>query len=380
MGAGIVGSSLAIGLARLGHKVTVVERSTLGPGPESFGIDVRSVAITPVSKEFLASLDLWEETLAQPYRAMSIWEAHGVANLDFDAKEMDQNCLGWIVEAKKIQLDIWKKLDSESVSKITAGPTGLSILGDGIELEFENESLNFEFLIGADGVNSFVRNQLGIPLKKVSSHHHALASIVRSDLVHDGVALQKFLDAGPIAALPSTSSNVRTIIWSQTEELAKSRQQLADEDFADLVERTFDDRIGRIEEVGKRFIFPLLQKRVESFAPNKRVVLLGDAARSIHPLAGFGANIGLEDVRSLLEVVSEKGLDDESAIRRYSIRRQIRSDYVIYLLESILRAYTSIGPRFSWLRNTAIDFFNKQGWIKKQIVREASGYGPISRF
>ena len=101
MGAGIVGSSLAIGLARLGHKVTVVERSTLGPGPESFGIDVRSVAITPVSKEFLTSLDLWEETLAQPYRAMSIWEAHGVANLDFDAKEMDQNCLGWIVEAKK---------------------------------------------------------------------------------------------------------------------------------------------------------------------------------------------------------------------------------------------------------------------------------------
>ena len=380
MGAGIVGSSLATGLARLGHEVTVVERSTLGPGPESFGIDVRSVAITPASKEFLASLDLWEETLAQPYRAMSIWEAHGVSNLDFDAKEMEQNCLGWIVEAKKTQRDIWKKLDSESVSKVTAGPTGLSILEDGIELEFEDESLNFEFLIGADGVNSFVRNQLDIPLKKVSSHHYALAGIVRSDLVHDGVALQKFLDVGPIAALPSTSSNVRTIIWSQTEELAKSRQQLADEDFADLVERTFDDRIGRIEEVGKRFIFPLLQQRVESFAPKKRLVLLGDAARSIHPLAGFGANIGLEDVRSLLEVVSEKGLDDESAIHRYSIRRQIRSDYVIYLLESILRAYTSIGPRFSWLRNTAIDFFNKQGWIKKQIVREASGYGPISRF
>ena len=133
MGAGIVGSSLAIGLARLGLEVTVVERSTLGPGPESFGIDVRSVAITPASKEFLASLDLWDETLAQPYRAMSIWETHGVSNLDFNAKEMEQNCLGWIVEAKKIQLDIWKKLDSESVAKITAGPTGLSILGDGIE-------------------------------------------------------------------------------------------------------------------------------------------------------------------------------------------------------------------------------------------------------
>ena len=78
LGAGIIGSSLAIGLARLGHEVTVVERSPLGPGPESFGIDVRSVAITPASKEFLASLDLWEETLAQPYRAMSIWEAHGL--------------------------------------------------------------------------------------------------------------------------------------------------------------------------------------------------------------------------------------------------------------------------------------------------------------
>ncbi len=380
LGAGIVGSSLAIGLARLGHKVTVIEQSTPGSGPESFGIDVRSVAITPASKEFLASLDLWNETLAEPYKSMSIWEGHGVANLDFDAREMEQQCLGWIVEAKKIQVDVWEKLDSEGVSKITAGPTSLSTLGDKIELEFDNKRVNFEFLIGADGVNSFVRSQLGIPLRKVSSNHYALASIVRSDLAHDGVALQQFLDAGPIAALPSTSSNVRTIIWSQTEELAKSRLQLAGEDFADLVERTFDNRIGRIEEVGKRFVFPLLQQRVESFVPNKRVVLLGDAARSIHPLAGFGANIGLEDVRSLLEVVSDKGFDDERAMQRYSIRRQIRSDYVIYLLESILRAYTNVGPRFSWLRNTAIDFVNKQGWIKKQIVREASGFGPISRF
>ena len=380
LGAGIIGSSLAIGLARLGYEVSVVERTTPRPGPSSFGIDVRSIAITPASKGFLASLGLWNETLAEPYRSMSIWEDQGVANLDFDSEEVGQTCLGWIVEAKKFQIDIWEKLNSEGVSKITDSPLALSMQEDSVVLSFNDKSLTFDFLVGADGADSFVRSQLATPVKKVSSNHFALASIVKTNFEHDGVALQKFLDAGPIAALPSTSARVRTIIWSQTEELAKDRLQLSDDDFSGLLERTFGSRIGKIEEVGKRFIFPLLQQRVESFAPTKRIVILGDAARSIHPLAGFGANIGLEDVRSLLEVTSEKGLDDESAIQRYSIRRQIRSDYVIYLLEGILGAYTNVGPRFSWLRNTAIDFVNKQAWIKKQIVREASGDGPISRF
>ena len=380
LGAGIIGSSLAIGLARLGYEVSVVERTTPRPGPSSFGIDVRSIAITPASKGFLASLGLWNETLAEPYRSMSIWEDQGVANLDFHSEEVGQTCLGWIVEAKKFQIDIWEKLNSEGVSKITDSPVALSMQEDSVELSFNDKSLTFDFLVGADGADSFVRSQLATPVKKVSSNHFALASIVKTNFEHDGVALQKFLDAGPIAALPSTSARVRTIIWSQTEELAKDRLQLSDEDFSGLLERTFGSRIGKIEKVGKRFIFPLLQQRVESFAPTKRIVILGDAARSIHPLAGFGANIGLEDVRGLLEVTSEKGLDNESAIQRYSIRRQIRSDYVIYLLEGILGAYTNVGPRFSWLRNTAIDFVNKQAWIKKQIVREASGDGPISRF
>ena len=380
LGAGIIGSSLAIGLARLGYRVLVVERNTPRSGPSSFGIDVRSIAITPASKDFLTSLDLWNETIAVPYRSMSIWEDQGVANLDFDCEEIDQTCLGWIVEAKKFQVGVWEKLNQEGVSKITDSPVALSVKEEAIELSFNDKTLTFDFLVGADGADSFVRTQLAIPLKKVSSGHYALASILKSDLEHDGVALQKFLDSGPIAALPSTSAKVRTIIWSQTAELAKHRLQLSEEEFGDLVERTLGHRIGKIEKVGKRFIFPLLQQRVESFAPKKNVVILGDAARSIHPLAGFGANIGLEDVRSLLKIASEKGLNNESAIQRYSIRRQIRSDFVIYLLEGILRAYTNVGPRFSWLRNIAIDFVNKKAWIKKQIAREASGYGPISRF
>ena len=112
LGAGIIGSSLAIGLARLGYEVSVVERTTPRPGPSSFGIDVRSIAITPASKGFLASLGLWNETLAEPYRSMSIWEDQGVANLDFDSEDAGQTCLGWIVEAKKFQIDIWEKLSN----------------------------------------------------------------------------------------------------------------------------------------------------------------------------------------------------------------------------------------------------------------------------
>ena len=380
LGAGIIGSSLAIALARLGYQVALVERSIPSYGPESFGIDVRSIAVSGASKDFLTSLDIWNESLTQPFRSMSVWEKHGVANLDFGCEDMDQGCLGWILEAEKFQVYLWEKLASEDVSLIMNSPTGLSVREDAVELAFVDELQTFDFLVGADGVNSFVRSELSLPVKSVSSNHFALTSIVKTDSPHAGLALQKFLETGPVAALPSKNDVVRTIIWSQSQRLAEERLALTDSEFGGLVEQTFDDRIGKILEVGPRFIFPLLQQRVESFAPNKKVLMIGDAARSIHPLAGFGANIGLEDVRSLIEVASEKGLGNENAMQRYSIRRQIRSDFVIYLLESILGAYTAVGPRFSLLRNAAINFINKRQWVKKQIVKEANGYGPISRF
>ena len=380
LGAGFIGASLAVGLAKQGLDVTVIEQTQPHQGPESFGIDVRSVALSPASMEYLESLEIWPEAFSEPYYALSIWEKHGVSNLIFDAAELGLPNLGWIVEASKFQVALWKKLDSFGVNKLLGRPDSLVINPEEIDVHFSDRCETFDLLIGADGSNSFVRRALSLPVKRTSKGQFALATIVRSQFDHEGIALQKFLDNGPVAALPSSKKNVRTIIWSQSEPEINQKSELSDSELGRQLEDVFGSRFGLIEEIGQRFVFPLKQQRVQSFMPDQRVIMIGDAARTIHPLAGFGANLGFEDAKGLLEVAKSGGLDDLEALNRYARRREIRSDYVIFLMESILRAYSHRSPIFNWLRSVAVGFIDDQAWIKNQIVKEASGLGPIARF
>ena len=118
LGAGFVGASLAVGLSKLGFQVTVIEKREPSVGPDSFGVDVRSVAISPASRSYLESLDIWPQTLSEPYFKLSIWENRGISDLEFDSAELRLENLGWIVEASKYQANIWEKLDSFGVVKL----------------------------------------------------------------------------------------------------------------------------------------------------------------------------------------------------------------------------------------------------------------------
>ena len=380
LGAGFVGASLAVGLAKLGFKVTVIEKGFPEKGPESFGVDVRSVALSPASKEYLELLEIWPEAFSEPYYGLSIWEKHGISHLEFDSSDLGLPNLGWIVEASKFQASIWEKLGRFRVNKSLGAPVSFTANPDGVDVCFADHSESFDLLIGADGANSFVKRVLSLPVKRTSTGQFALATIVRSQFDHSGIALQKFLDNGPVAALPSAKKNVRTIIWSQNEAEVNEKAKLSDSELCQQLEKVFGSRAGCIEAIGQRFVFPLVQQRVQNFMPGQRVLMIGDAARTIHPLAGFGANLGFEDAKGLLEVAGAQGLNDQRALNRYARRREIRSDYVIFLMESILRAYSNSSPTFSWLRNVAVGFINDHGWIKNQIAKEASGVGPIARF
>ena len=380
LGAGFIGASLAVGLAKLGFKVTVIEQNVPQQGPESFGVDIRSIAISPASKEYLESLEIWPEAFSEPYYALSVWEKYGISNLEFNSADLGLPNLGWIVEASKFQASIWENLDSFGVNKFLGAPVSLAPSPDGVDVRFTDGCESFDLLIGADGANSFVRRALSIPVKRTSTDQFALATIVRSQFDHGGIALQKFLDNGPVAALPSVKKNVRTIIWSQNEIEVNEKSKLSDSELCGRLEEVFGSRVGCVEEIGQRFVFPLMQQRVQNFIPDQRVIMIGDAARSVHPLAGFGANLGFEDAKGLLEVAGSQGLNDQQALSRYARRREIRSDYIIFLMESILRAYSNSSPTFSWLRKVAVGFINDHGWIKNLIANEASGLGPIARF
>ena len=380
LGAGLVGMLAAIGLSRLGYRVTLIEKQGPQAGPTSFGVDLRNLAFSPASRDFLLGMGLWDKAVAAPFGEMSIFESNGISDLRFNAAELGMPALGWIVEASKFQLGLWELLKREGVDTELRAVTRLASDGQSVDVSFDDRCTSFDFLIAADGVNSFARSEFAVPVNRRPCDQFGLVTLIRTELDHRGVALQKFLNQGPMALLPTIQPDVRSVVWSQSEGLARENLELSEPEFCLELGRLLGGCSGAIDEVGARFVFPLVQQRVKHFMPRKNILFIGDAARTIHPLAGFGANLGFEDVKGLLETVEAQGLDNPENLLEYARRREIRSDFVIRLMEGILKSYTAVSPVISWLRNASLRSLNNHKWIKDQLVREASGYGPIAKF
>ena len=170
-----------------------------------------------------------------------------------------------------------------------------------------------------------------------------------------------------------------SIVWSQTEASAKRRQSLDDEAFCTEIEHAIEHRLGDVTAVDQRFVFPLTQQRVKSCTPHARVVMIGDAMRVVHPLAGLGVNLGLEDVSGLLELARKQpDLSQLGIWRRYARQRQVRSQMMIQTMAMLQKLYSSANPAVSLLRNFGVESFNALDTIKHQVMREAMGLGQLS--
>jgi len=149
------------------------------------------------------------------------------------------------------------------------------------------------------------------------------------------------------------------------------------------IERCLEARLGRVQAVDRRFVFPLRQMLVQSFNPDPRVLLIGDAARVLHPLAGLGANIGFEDVRDLLEDLAAMpaGQDPGAAHLwgKFARQRRARSQIMLSLMTGFRRVYAASDPLSQWLRNSGVDWLNQAGILKSQLIKEALGLGPVAR-
>jgi 2-polyprenylphenol 6-hydroxylase len=173
------------------------------------------------------------------------------------------------------------------------------------------------------------------------------------------------------------------VVWSQTPESAERRAALGDAAFCAELGRAVQGRLGNVEDVDRRILFPLWQQLAASFNPHPRVLLIGDAARVLHPLAGLGANVGFEDVRELLAVLENlPGAGDLGAPglwRAYDRRRMMRARLMLRLMDTLRQVYARGDPFSQWLRNLGIGWLNQAGPIKRQIMKEAMGLGPVAR-
>jgi|25BtaG_2_1085352.scaffolds.fasta_scaffold00052_29 2-octaprenylphenol hydroxylase len=392
-GGGMIGSALALGLARQGWHVGLVEgasRETLteAPAPATTVADFepRVSAISVASQRLLEQLGVWDEITAGrhcPYQTMTVWDGDGTGRVQFDAAELQSRSLGTIIENRSIVRALFSAL-TESPVELVDGATmsGCQRVSGGCRVELDDgRTLAARLVVGCDGANSRLRQWLGLPTREWDYDQQAIVCTVRTSQSHRFTAWQRFSLTGPLAFLPlldeTGDEQFCSIVWSQDTEEARRLMALGDSEFAAELERAIERELGAVEAVSRRFAFPLRQRHAKDYiAPG--FALVGDAAHTIHPLAGQGANLGYGDVRALLDELSrarKAGLSpaNDLVLQRYQRRRKGENLTMMAAMEGFKQLFGRDELPVRWLRNTGLRWFNQLGPIKNRIAAEAMG-------
>jgi 2-octaprenylphenol hydroxylase len=399
VGGGMVGSALALGLAQQGWHVVLVEASPLtklqAAAQPATGVDdfePRVSAISMASQRLLEGLGAWAEVAAGrhcPYQTMTVWDVEGTGRIEFDAAEMRAEALGTIVENRHVVRALSNALEASPATIINGakvsgwlaqGPDGEGGIAPGICLE-DGQHLRARLVVAADGAQSRLRQLVGLPTREWDYDQQAIVATVCSKQVHQYTARQSFSRTGPLAFLPLQADNgdehFCSIVWSQDTLEARRLMALDDVAFNAELARAIELPEDSIEAISRRFAFPLRQRHAMDYtAPG--FALLGDAAHSIHPLAGQGANLGYGDVAVLLEELKRArklGLNpgDALVLGRYQRRRKSENLAMMAAMEGLKQLFGRDELPVRWLRNQGMNWLNQLAPLKNRLAAEAMG-------
>lgn len=383
VGGGLVGATAALGAVNQGWRVLVVERKRPELQRGRLGMDLRTVALAPATRALLQDLDLWSALTATPFRTMRVWEQRGAGEIRFDAKDAGFGELGWIAEVSEMTAALWARLEAcpAVVRLVDAAGAQIDPQNDRVDVELAGERLSARLVVAADGARSSIRAQLGVGTMNLATDQIAIATIAQTEKPHAGTACQCFQPGGPLALLPGNAPQTVSVIWSQPAAGARRREQLGDAEFRKELTAASGHCHGEILDVDRRLSFPVSQILATTLNPHPRVLVVGDAARVIHPLAGLGVNLGFEDVSGLLAgLLRASGGDPgaEGLWRTFARRRKARGMAMLGFLAGLRAFYGMRGPLPHWLRNSGVRLVNRLQPVKRQLIREAMGFGPIA--
>ncbi len=389
VGGGLVGLSLAAALARSRLSVVVIDAAprqvaSAAPAPVlegaslASGVDARVSAINPTSRDFLSRIGGWPEGASRPYMQMYVADSRGTGAIEFDADSIDEPALGFIVENKRIISALTDTLEQSGVelldnSRISNIET---VEGAGYRLTLESgKEIECQLLIGADGGNSIVRKSRGMRSLSWRYPHEAVVSTIRTEAPHGAVARQWFTAEGPLAFLPLIDEHLCSIVWSSTN--APALLALDDEAMCERLTGASEFALGKVVGIDRRFSFPLQQSQVFQYV-QPHLALVGDAAHTIHPLAGQGANLGLADASCLAQVILDAAFEGQpiystEVLREYQVKRQPLNVATAGVMEAFARIYQTDNPAIGWLRSAAFRWADSQEFAKSMLMRAASG-------
>ncbi len=390
-GAGLVGSSIAIGLAKAGMKVLVIEFHPLAKLYPTADYGLRVSAFTPSSKKWLQYVDAWDGLQhtgrVTPFLHMHVWDEGGRGELTFDAQGTGSDALGWIIDNEATQgvlLDRAQKLENLTILDNTKLESFVR-KGDLVEVTLSNgDTYETELVVGADGGRSLVRDWANIPTTGWSYGQKTIVGQVRPEKSHENSCWQRFLENGPLALLPLSDGRC-SLAWHTTFEEADELLALSPEAFSERLTNGFEGKFGKIEVAGELGAFPLRLNHAQHYV-RENFALAGDAAHSIHPLAGLGVNIGYLDSATLVEeLINAKkagiSLGDMTILKRYEKRRKAHNLLIMGSMDLFKRSSTSKSGLVKGVRNLGLSAADKLPFVKKRLARMAMGYyGDIPSF
>ena len=389
VGGGVTGLLAATLLARSEQgdrfDITLVDAAPRPRFHPEDDVDLRVSAIANGSAALLDSVGAWEfviATRASAYERMRVWDEDespdGPATLRFDADEFAVPQLGFIVENLLLREALLRQLDTSAVTLRFDSPLQVLRRVDAqykIDLQTD-ETLTADLVVAADGARSFVRAAAGIETREWPYEQTAFVTHLRPEKPHRATARQRFLRDGPLGILPLEDGRV-SVVWSTTPDQASAALEADDAVTGRLLTEASDHVLGDLVLAGPKGTFPLSARHAVNYVlPN--LALIGDAAHAIHPLAGQGANLGLQDAAELSRQVCDAvaaGLHpgDRPVLRRYERARRGANGTMLHFMTGLNRLFATDSRIIAELRAAGMRMFNRAGPIRERAVKVALG-------
>ncbi|NMP25488.1 FAD-dependent 2-octaprenylphenol hydroxylase [Rahnella sp. SAP-1] len=386
-GGGMVGLALACSLQGSGLRIAVLENRQPNDAPLPTIPAVRVSAINAASERLLQHIGAWDDIIAQrvnAYQGMEVWDHDSFGKIAFHSEEYGFSHLGHIIENQVIQRALWQR--ASQLSDITLlAPAQLKDVAWGENEAFitldDQRLLSARLVVGADGAHSWLRQHADIPLTFWDYGHHALVATIRTQEAHQSVARQVFHGDGILAFLPLADAHLSSIVWSVSPLEAERLCALDNEEFNKILASTFDLRLGVCQVVSERQSFPLTGRYARSFAA-QRLALIGDAAHTVHPLAGQGVNLGFMDAAELafeIKRLQREGKDfgQHMYLRRFERKRKHSAAVMLAGMQGFRELFAGNNPAKKLLRDIGLTLADRLPGVKPQLVRQAMGLNDL---
>lgn len=381
VGGGLVGSALALALADADLHIGLIEARPLLANLDP-DYNERSVALSEGSCRILRGLGVWDDLRRElmPIRSVHVSEKGRFGSTRLEAGHYGLDRLGCVALNRHLGEVFASRLHEQGNLTLLAPARLNAIVTDAdsatvrIELNGEEQTLGTRLLVAADGTGSFVRDALGVSAHREDYGQVAVIANVTPGKDHQGIAYERFTPQGPVALLPLPERRC-ALVWTQSPEEAEQTMRLDDEAFMRALEAHFGYRLGRFEKTGVRQAFPLALWRAESMVA-QRAVVIGNAAHTLHPIAGQGLNLALRDVADLTSLLVDGGAlepGDHEGLAMYEEMRKQDVDRVITYTDGLLRLFTQPSPLMGHIRGAGLAFVDRCPPLRRLMARQGMG-------